>query len=163
MKDVESIEDELAVILEREIFGQALSPDGAPIAAKEFKELVERMVAASQRDVAKYPAELVITEVAERVVKKVLVRLGVSGAILTAGTVNSWWSLGATVLIGIVVDQVWEWIDAPVEGMEREVSAALDSLSQDASMIIEEEMHKTLSQRREFWDRAAAKLLSNWY
>ena len=167
VKDVESIENELATILEREIFGQALSPNGAPIAAKEFKELVERMGAASQRDVAKYPAELVITEVitevAERVVKKVLVRLGVSGAILTAGTVNSWWSLGATVLIGIVVDQVWEWIDDPAEGMEREVSDALDSLSQDAAMIIEEEMHRTLSQRREFWDRAAAKLLSNWY
>ena len=121
------------------------------------------MVAASRRDVAKYPVELVVTGVAERVVKRVLVRLGVSGTILTAGTVNSWWSLGATFLIGIVVDQVWEWIDDPAEGIEREVSAALDSLSQDASVIIEKEMHRTLSQRREFWDRAAAKLLSNWY
>ena len=163
MKDVESIENELAVILEREIFGQALSPDGAPIATKEFKEVVERMAAASRRDVAKYPVDLVVTKVAERVVKKVLVRLGGSGAILTAGTVNSWWSLGATFLIGIVVDQVGEWIDDPAEGIEREVNAALGSLSQDASVIIEEEMHRTLSQRREFWDRAAAKLLSNWY
>ena len=163
VKDVERIENELAVILEREIFGHALSPDGAPIAAKEFKELVERMGTASQWDVAKYPADLVVTEVAERVVKKVLIRLGVSGAILTAGTANSWWSLGATFLIGIVVDKIWEWIDDPAEGIEREVSAALDSLSLDASMIIEEEMHRSLSQRREFWDRAAAKLLSNWY
>ena len=163
VKDVERIENELAVILEREIFGQALSPDGAPIAAKEFKELVKRMVPAFQWDVAKYPAELVVTKVAERVVKKVLVRLGVSGAILTAGTANSWWSLGATFLIGIVVDKIWEWIDDPAEGIEREVSAALDSLSQDTSMIIKEEMHEILSQRREFWDRAAAKLLSNWH
>ena len=163
VKDVESIENELAATLEREIFGQSLSLDGTPIAAKEFKELVERMVAASQRDVAKYPAELVVTEVAERVVKKVLVRLGVSGAILAAGTANSWWSLGATFLIGIVVDKIWGWIDDPAEGIEREVSAALDSLSQDAAMIIEEEMNKTLSQRREFWDKAAAKLLSSRY
>ena len=163
VKDVESIENELAVTLERDIFGQSLSLDRAPIAAKEFKELVERMVVASQRDVAQYPADLVVTKVAERVVKKVLVRLGVSGAILTAGTVNSWWSFGATFLIGVVVDKVWEWVDDPAEGIEREVRSAIDSLSQDASKIIEEEMNRVLSQRREFWDKAAAKLLSNRY
>ena len=163
VKDVESIGNELAVTLERETFGPSLSLDRPPIAAKEFKELVERMVAASQRDVAKYPAELIVPEVAERVVKKVLVRLGVSGAILAAGTANSWWSLGATFLIGVVVDKVWGWIDDPAEGIEQEVSAALDSLSQDASKIIEEEINRVLSQRREIWDKAAANLLSNRY
>ncbi len=160
-KDIESIENELAVTLERELRGQFLSPDGGPITAEAFKRIVERMVAATQRDIAKYPAGLVIEKVAEKITKRVLVRLGVSAGILTAGAANSGWSLGASLVIGMVVDQIWEWIDDPAGDIEREIIAALDKLSQDASTAIEEEMNRELSQRRELWDKAAMKLYAS--
>ena len=158
VKDIESIENELAVTLEREIFGQSqsLSLDEVPIAAEAFKKAEERMIVASQWDVGKYSASLVVTEVATIV----LVRLGVSAGALTAGAANLWWSFGATLVIGIIVDQIWEWIDNPAGDIEREMITALDKLSQDASTAIEEEMNKKIAQRSELWDKAVAEILS---
>ncbi len=155
VKDIESIENELAVTLEREIFGQSQSLS-LDVAAEAFKKVEERMVAASQRDVGKYSAGLVVTEVATIV----LVKLGVSAGVLTIGAANSWWSFGATLVIGIIADQIWEWIDNPAGDIEREMITALDKLSQDASTAIEEEMNKKITQRSELWDKAVAEILS---
>ena len=128
------------------------------------------MVAASQRDVAKSAAKLVtselivsrvvISEVARQVARKVLERLGVSVGTLAVGAGSSWWSLGATLVIGIVVDQIWKWVDDPAEDVEREMLVTLDKLSQDASTAIEEEMNKEISSRSELWDKAVAEILS---
>ena len=156
VKDIESIENALAVTLGREISGQPLSPDEVPIAAEAFKKAEESMVAASQRDVAQSAARLVVTEVATIV----LARLGVSAGALAVGAANSLWSLGTTLVIGVVVDQIWEWVDDPAEDIEREMIDTLDELSQKASTAIEEEMNKKILQRRELWNKAVMEILS---
>lgn len=159
VKDLESIENELAVALRQEILGRALSPDEVPIAAEEFKKAVERMVAASQWDAAKTAGSLVVSEVAAQVGTQVLVRLGVSAGILATGAANSWWSFGAALVIGVVVDVIWEWIDDPAGDIEREMVAALDKLSGDASTAIKEEMNKVISQRSKLWNKTVTESL----
>ena len=156
VKDIESIQNKLAVTLEQEISGQSPSPDEVLMTAEEFKKVMESMVAASQWDVAKFAGRSVASEVATIV----LVRLGVSAGLLAAGAANLWWSFGATLVITIVVDQIWEWIDNPAGDIEREMITALDKLSQDASTAIEEEMNKKITQRSELWDKAVADILS---
>lgn len=163
VRDLESIENELAVALRQEILGRSLKPDEVPIAAEEFKKAVERLVAASQWDAIWYPintaGNLVVSEVATQVATPVLVRLGVSAGILSAGSANSWWSLGATLVIGMVVDVIWGWIDDPAGDIEREMISALDKLSIDASTAIKDEMNKVISQRRDLWNKTVKEIL----
>lgn len=159
VKDIEEIENELAVALRKEILGRSLKPDEAPIAAEEFRTAIERLVAASQWDAAKTVGSLVVSEVAAQVGTQVLARLGVSAGILGAGAANSWWSFGAALVIGIVVDVIWEWIDDPAGDIEREVITGLDKLSIDASTAIEEEMNTIVSQRSELWDKTVTEML----
>lgn len=159
VKDLESIENELAVALRQEILGRSLAPDEVPIAAEEFKKAVERFVAASQWDAAKSAGSLVVSEVAAQVATQVFVHLGVSAGILGAGAANSWWSFGAAFVIGIVVDVIWEWIDDPAGDIEHEMITALDKLSSDASTAIEDEMNKVISQRCVLWDKTVTEML----
>lgn len=159
VKDLESIENELAVALRQEILGRSLAPNEVPIAAEGFKNAVERLIAASQRDAAKSAGSLVVSEVVAQVGTQVLVRLGVSAGILGAGAANSWWSFGAAFVIGIVVDVIWEWIDDPAGDIEREMVSALDKLAVDASTAIQEEMNKVISHRNELWNKTVTEML----
>ena len=158
VKDLESIENELAVALRQEILGRTLAPDEIPVAAEEFKKAIERIVAASQWDAAKTAGNLVVSEVASQVGAQVLIRLGVSAGILATGAANSWWSLGAAFLIGIVVDAVWEWVDNPAGKIESATNAALDNLSSQGSTAIREEMTKALFKRSEYWKKTVEEI-----
>lgn len=159
VKDLESIENELAVALKQEILGRSLAPDEVPIATEKFKEAVKRLVEASQRDAAKSAGSLVVSEVAAQVAMQVFVRLGVSAGILTASAANSWWSFGAALVIGVVVDIIWERIDDPAGDIEHEIISALDKLSSDASSAIEEEMTKVISDRTKLWNKTVTVIL----
>ena len=159
VKDLESIENELAVALRREILGRSLAPDEAPIAADEFKQAVERLVSGAQLDAVKSAGSLVASEAAAQVATPVLVRLGVSAGILSTGAATSPWTLGASVVIGLVVDALWEWIDDPAGDIEREMVTALDKLSSDASTAIKEEMDEVVAQRSVLWNKTITEML----
>ena len=151
IKAIESIENELAVALRQEVLGRSLVPDEVPIAAEQFKKAIEQLVVASQRDAAKTAGSLIVSEVAAQVATQVMIRLGVSAGILTTGAANSWWSFGGALVIGVVVDLVWGWIDDPEGDIEREMIIALDRLSSQVSTAINEEMNKVVSQRSALW------------
>jgi hypothetical protein len=159
VKDLESIENELAVAVRQEILGQSLAPDEVPIAAEEFEKAIARLISASQWDAAKSAGSLVVSEVAAQVAAQVLVRLGVSAGILGTSAAASWWTFGSALVIGLVADVIWEWIDDPAGDIERELVKALDKLSKDASNAIEEEMNKVISRRSELWDMTVTEML----
>lgn len=159
VKDLESIENELAVALRREILGRSLAPDEAPIAAEGFKKAVERLVSGAQLDAVKSAGNLVASEAAAEVGAYALVKLGVSAGILSTAAANSWWTFGAGAVIGLVVDALWEWIDDPAGDIEREMVTALDKLSSDASTAIQEEMNKVVAQRSVLWKKTVAEML----
>jgi len=159
VKDIESIENDLAVAVRKEVLGHSLAPDEIPIATEEFKKAIEKMMPASRWDATKTVGNLAVSEVASLVGTQVLVRLGVSTGILAAGAGNSWWSFGAAFVIGVVVDVAWEWYDDPAGDIEKEMIAALDKLSIDASTAIREEMTKVISQRSELWKKSVEEIV----
>jgi len=159
IKDIEAIENELAVTLRAEILGNSLSSNEIPIAAEQFSQAIEQLVTAAQRDAAKTAGSLVASEVTAQVATQVLIRLGVSAGILTAGAANSWWSVGASLVIGLIVDLAWQWIDDPKGDIQREMANALDKLSKDASTTMENEMNRVLSERSGLWFQAAAEMM----
>ncbi len=158
IKDLEAIENELAVAMRQEILGRSLKPDEIPIAAEKFSAAIAKMVAASQWDAAKSVGSLVASEVAAQIGTQVFIRLGVSAGILTTGAANSWWSFGAALVIGIVVDVIWEWIDDPAGDIEREMIRALDSLSSEASSAIKDEMNKVVAKRSTLWEQVVKEM-----
>jgi hypothetical protein len=159
LRDLEAIENELAVALRQEILGRSLQPDEIPIAAEKFSAAIARMVAASKWDAAKTVGSLVASEVASQIGAQVFIRLGVSAGILTTGAANSWWSFGAALVIGIVVDVIWEWIDDPAGDIEREMIRSLDNLSAEASSAIKDEMNQVVAQRSKLWEQVVMEMV----
>ena len=68
--------------------------------------------------------------------------------------------MGASLLIGLIVDLVWEAIDNPAGDIEQSLMEALDQLSSDAGAAISDEMAKIVSQRSQLWTRTAKELAS---
>lgn len=159
IKDLESAENELAVALRQEILGRALKPDEVPIAAEEFRKAIATMIASSQWDAAKTAGSLVASELAAQIATQVLIRLGVSTAILATGAANSWWSFGVAALVGLIVDQIWNWVDDPAGDIERQMNDALDKLSLEASKAINDEMRNVITQRSELWNKRVTEIL----
>ena len=154
IKDLEGIENELAVALRQEMLGRSLKPDEIPIAAEHFRKAIDQMVKASQFDAAKTVGNLIVSEVAAQAATQVVLRLGISSGILATGAASSWWSLGGGLLAGIIADMVWGWFDNPRGDIERELHKALDQLSQKAAHSIQNEMSKIISERRNMWSQA---------
>jgi hypothetical protein len=159
VKDVEQIENELAVALRHEIIGHSLAPDEIPVAAEELKKAVERLISASQWDAAKSAGGLVVSEIVASVATQVLIRMGVSAGILTAGVANSWWSFGGSLVIGFLVDVMWEWIDDPAGDIEREMISALDDIAAKGANAIRDEMATVLEARQKLWADSVQQLL----
>ena len=159
-KDIQGIENDLAVELRKEILGRSLQPDESALAAQEFQKAVSKIVSASQWDAAKTVGNLVVSEVVATVGTQVLIRLGVSAGILATGAANSWWSFGASAVIGLVVDVVWEWIDKPAKKMEAEMVSALDGIGRKGSTAIREEMLKVVQSKRDLWSKAVVEMIN---
>ena len=159
-KDLEEIENRLAVAIRQEIAGGGPVAVDASIATQEFSGAIERVKWASRWDAAKAGGSLAASEAVAVVGTQVLIRLGVSAGLLGAGAVSSWWTLGAGIVLGLVADQVWEVIDDPAGDIERDTLAALDKVATNGSAALRDELGTVLTQRRELWAKAVEEMVS---
>ena len=163
IKDLEGIENELAVALREEVLGRSLAPNEMPIANAEFQKAIERIVSASQWDAAKTAGNLAVSEavptIALQVARQVFIRLGVFSGIFVAGAANAWWTLGASVVIGIIVDAIWNWIDDPEGDIEQEVINSLDKLSENGSHEIKIALSEIVEQRNNLWTKTVKEMV----
>ena len=100
--------------LREEMLGRSIAPNEISIAKENFQKAINSMTSASQWDATKAAGSLAASEVASTIGMQVLLRMGVSAGILGAGAANSWWSFGGSLVLGVLVDMVWTWIDDPV-------------------------------------------------
>ena len=159
-KDLEGIENRLAVAIRQEIAGGGPVAVDASIATQQFSGAIERVKSASQWDAAKAGGSLATSEAVAVVGTQVLMRLGVSAGLLGAGAVSSWWTLGAGIVLGLVADQVWEVIDDPAGDIERDTLAVLDQVATNGSGALRDELKTVLTQRRELWAKAVEEMVS---
>lgn len=159
-KDLEGVENRLAVAIRQEIASGGPVAVDASIATQEFSGAIEQVKSASQWDAAKAGGSLAASEVVAVVGTQVLMRLGVSAELLAAGAVSSWWTLGAGIVLGLIADLVWEVIDDPAGDIERDTLAALDQLATNGSGALRDELRAVLTQRRELWEKAVEEMVS---
>jgi len=155
IKDIELIENNLAVSLRQELLGRSLAPSEVSTAEAEFRKSVDTLLAASNKDVAMATGNLVVSEVTAQLATQLLIRLGVSAGILATGVANSWWSFGGAFVIGALVDVIWEWFSKPAESIERVMVAQLDQLSLKGSSSIRDDLTKVANARSVLWREAA--------
>lgn len=157
IKDLDAIQNELAVALRQELLGRALEPGEILMAEAAFRTTMKELIDAAKGDALKGATSLVVSEIASQVGIRVMLRLGVSAGFIGAGAVNAWWSFGASVIIGFVADELWSWIDDPVGDIEREVHNALQTLASKVGLSVREEMMKFVTQRRMQWKTIAER------
>ena len=158
--DMEAIQNRLAVKLKQEVTGGTSTTIDGTVVADEFRHSIEQIVATSQWDAQKTAGALVVSEVVSAIGMQVLIRLGVSAGILGTGAANSWWSLGGSVVIGVIVDLLWEWVDDPTGDVEREVGKAVESLARRCDSALCEELQKVNQQKQELWLKASDSMIT---
>jgi hypothetical protein len=159
LKDLEAIENRLAVQVRAEINGSSVGAIEVSAAEKQFAAAIDSVVSASQWDAAKTVGNLAVAEVAATVGTQVLARLGVSAGILGTGAANSWWTLGGGLLLGLAVDAVWQWIDDPAGDIERETVAALESLANEGTTALRSELGAVVTTRVRLWNQAVQEMV----
>jgi len=158
IKDMEGIENDLAVQLRQEILGRELNPSEQSNAKEDFEReitnAINDMRRGSERDVVVSTGKLVTSELASQVARLVVGRLAGPTAVLTLGAGDSWWTFGASELIGVAVYYIWNWIDDPREHIEKEVSKSLDQIGIEGRNAIQLELNQFLEQRAGLWRKA---------
>lgn len=159
IRDIELIENELAIALRQEILGRSLSPSELPIVTAEFKNAIDAMVLASKKDVTMAAGSLVTSEVVSQISTQVLIRLGATAGIFGVAAANSWWTLGAAMVIGIAVDAVWDYVTQPAKAIEKEMVLELEKMSLNGSAVIRSELTKVVVARSLLWQKTVKDAL----
>lgn len=153
LRDIQEIENRLAVQLHGEIHDAPLTPRELTMVRQEFAAGVERIIIASQWETGKAGARFVLAEVVAIVGGQIIVRLAVTGGLLAAGASNAGWSLGASIIVALIADAVWDWLTDPAGNIERELLTSIDELSVSANEAIRIEFDEIIAQRAGLWTR----------
>lgn len=158
LKDVEAIENQLAVELQEIITGTSATPGLRATALEAFRGAMEKIVAAGQTDAGKDVGKLVASEIVSQIGMQVLVRVGVSAGLLGAGAATSWWTFGAGAVIGLLADYAWGWIDNPEANIQREVLQSTSKVAVDGMNALNEELAAVIQRRSNLWRLSANEL-----
>lgn len=136
LSKIESIENQLLVDLRQDL---ASLPEGSKLANNSqgftedsFKKAIEAAIKAGGNSAKVEVTKDLVTEIATNVLAAVGTRLVVSGSVLAAGGAASWATLGASVIISLIVDQiisyVWDWYADPKGNLALKVNGQLDEM-----------------------------------
>lgn len=153
VKDLEQIENELAVTLEQEIIGETLTEDRKKLAIQSFRESMLELRNAVATETGQAVASMVASEIVSYLTVQTLTSLGVSGAALATGTVFSWWTFGASLVVAVGFDYLWNWFDDPAGDIRNETSKQLSNMSSRLTSTLQGELGKFLEQRAGLWDK----------
>lgn len=153
VKDLEQIENELAVTLEQEIIGETLTEDRKKLAIQSFRESMLELRNAVATETGQAVASMVASEIVSYLTVQTLTSLGVSGAALATGTVFSWWTFGASLVVAVGFDYLWNWFDDPAGDIRIETNKQLSNMSSRLTSTVQGELGKFLEQRAGLWDK----------
>ena len=155
--DIEGIENQLAVSLREVIEGRTLTAAEQPLEVASFKTAIETARRAASDGVAKEVGGLVAAEAITQIGTQVLIRLGVPLVILTTASGTSWWTLGGSVLIGLIVNSIWNYFTHPAQTVEKAIVVELDKMASNGSAVIQEELTKKVAARSQLWQTTVSE------
>lgn len=158
-QDLLEEQNNLAVLIRQEIGGAALPPTDASAAHQDMARAVATAAGSAQSGATARVGSLVVSEAVAAIASQVLVRLGVTMGILSAGAASSWWTLGAGVAIGFAVDAAVKYFKNPEEDVRKDVERALDEFALAGKESIKQELEQAVDKRSTFWHEVAKGMI----
>jgi len=153
VKDLEQIENELAVALEQELIGETIAEDKKSIAILSFRDAMKNLNGLVAAETGQAVTSSVSSEILSLLTGQILASLAVSTGTIGTSTFFSWGTLGVSIIVGIAVEYVWKWYDDPAGDIRRETSNQLSKMSQRLTSTVQTECYKFLEQRAGLWDK----------
>jgi hypothetical protein len=153
VKDLEQIENELAIALEQEIIGGTLTEDRKQLAIQSFRDSMANLRNSVAAETGQAVASMVASEIVSYLTVQTLTSLGVSAGALATGTVFSWWTFGASIVVAVGFDYLWNWFDDPAGDIKRETNNQLRKMSQKLTSTVQGELGSFLDQRAKLWEK----------
>lgn len=136
LAEIRNIENQMLVDLRADI---ANYPDAYRLAnlndeefKQKFDEAIGRAVSKTQSQVHKDVGRGLVSLVVAEVLQKVAIRMGVTSIILGGGAATSTASLGVTIIIGLMIDQiislVWNWWADPTGNLASDLDKKLNEM-----------------------------------
>lgn len=161
VRDIEAIENDLAVSIRTEILGRSLKPDEIPIAKRKFERSLQTMMYASRHDALRGLNRFVISEVSTVIGTAVLARLAVSLGILKAGAVSGKATFGIGLILGFIIDAVYSAVTDPKGEIQRELNKAIDIMAKNGEQALRVEMENIMDARAKVWKNATRDIIRN--
>lgn len=158
-QDLLEEQNNLAVLIRQEIGGALLPPRDAAAVHQDMARAVATAAGSAQSGTTARVGSLVVSEAVAAIASQVLVRLGVTVGILSAGAASSWWTLGAGVAIGFAVDAAVKYSKNPEEDVRKDVERALDEFALAGKDSIKKELEQAAGKRSTFWHEVAKGMI----
>jgi hypothetical protein len=156
--DIEQIENRLAVALRIEMSEGKTSPEEQPLGGGAFKGTLKTVRAATNRDLAKSTAGLIVTELTTYLVTRIASRMLVSTGVIAGGVANSWWTLGGSLVLGVAFNELWNHMTQPAQAIEKEIRRELGNMSVAGSSTIQNELGNAARERKALWKRTVQEM-----
>lgn len=159
LKDMEEIENQLAVDLQTVVLGRTLSPGELAEARRSFQYVMDNVVASSRWDASKTVGKLVAADLIAGVTSAAMANLAVSMTVMGLGTAASPYTFGVSIVVVFMVDCLIDWIDDPASDIARDVRYSLREIAGKGETSILTALDSVITQKRRVWDRAAKEAL----
>ena len=87
------------------------------------------------------------------VIAGVTEKLCVTSVIVGTGTVASWATLGASIVVGIIVDAIIGWFIDSEGSIKDKIDESIDTMANESEDKFREKMKKVLDERRTQWEK----------
>lgn len=148
--ELRSIENKMLVELRADV---ADFPTTYPNAGDEkrwqqiYHQAMEQAAKATGADLRDEIIREVGSDILAWVVLEVLKRLGTSAAIIGVGVPSGWPTVVISLLIGLVVDYVWDWLFDPVGKLAAEMDRKLDEIHKLIATELRDRLQKFAEER----------------
>jgi hypothetical protein len=152
-QDIELIENQLAVALRNEMVAGQFSVEQPPMGGVAFKGALKTLRAATNKDLVKSTAGLALTELTSYLVSQIASRMLVSSGVIAGSVANSGWTLGGSLMLGVALNELWNYITQPAQEIEKEIHREMESMAAAGSSTIQKELGNAARERKAIWQR----------
>lgn len=160
-QDIDAIENELAVNIRRELLGRNINPSEIPIAKREFERSLGRAVGASSKEALIGAGSFIAAETIGVLLTMVGRQVLISSGIIRRGVVGGPYTIGIGILIGIIVDAIFQMVMDSKGDVQRELNRSIDAMAKNGADAIRRQMTEIMDERARGWKEAVNDLINN--
>jgi len=153
VKDLEQIENELAVALEEQLVGETITDDKKTVAIESFRFAMQNLRGTVVTETGQAIASTITSEIVAYLAVQTATSLGVSATLIGTGGAISWGTFGVSLIVGFMADYLWNWYDDPAGDIRQQTNTELSKMSGRLTSTVQGELGKFLEQRAGLWDK----------